>query len=259
MSWRAIQDSVATSESLSALSDFAERLFWRLLAKSDPWGRLPGSPRKIKGLCVPLIARASETRIEKALEELASSGRILCYEVDGSAFIEIVDFDSNQPKDVLGRSGERYGSRIPDPPRGATPRNSAHHRATPAESESERKKESPLKGAKERKSDVELVYAHWRAVLGKSDPRYNRISPGRRQKITARLREFSAEDLCRAIDGVALDDWPDRSRYDDLTIIFRDTEHVDRFLGYADSPPAAKKGRGLTAAQILAMPIEVEH
>lgn len=237
MAWRAIQDSVATSESLSACSDFAERVFWRLLAKTDAWGRLPSSPRKLRALCLPLVPRASENRIEKAVEELEAAGRLISYEADGYGVLEVVDFEHNQPGDVLGRSGNRYASKFPDPPRGGTPRRSAPTRAAPAESESETDKKSATHSPQQVPEDVQIVYDHWREVCGKTDSRYERLSPGRKQKINARLREYTVDQLCRAIDGVALDDWPDRQRYNDLTIIFANRERVDRFLGFADSPP----------------------
>lgn len=74
------------------------------------------------------------------------------------------------------------------------------------------------------------VYDHWRHARGRTSPRYRRISPKRREKIQARLREFTADELIRVIDAVAVDPWPDRARHDDIPVIFRSREQVDRFL-----------------------------
>jgi hypothetical protein len=67
------------------------------------------------------------------------------------------------------------------------------------------------------RGDVRQVYAHWRKARGKTNGRYDHLSPGRRKKIEARLREFSADELCRAIDAVDRDPWEDRPLHDDLT------------------------------------------
>ncbi len=94
-------------------------------------------------------------------------------------------------------------------------------------------------------ADVQTVYDHWRAARGKSNRRYDKLSDGRRAKIKSRLREFSAAELMRAIDAVALDPWEDRPRYDDLTVLFRSHEQVERFLGFAEtSPTGSRNGNG---------------
>lgn len=79
-------------------------------------------------------------------------------------------------------------------------------------------------------ASVKRVYDHWRQARGKTRSNYQTISPARRQKIQARLREFSEADLLAAIDAVARDPWPDRGLHDDLTVIFRSREQVERFL-----------------------------
>lgn len=82
-------------------------------------------------------------------------------------------------------------------------------------------------------AEVRRVYDYWREKRGKTRSNYERISDGRRKKIQARLREFTADDLCRAIDGIALDPWEGRALQDDLTVVFRSTEQVDKFLELA--------------------------
>lgn len=77
---------------------------------------------------------------------------------------------------------------------------------------------------------VRDVYDHWRTCRGKTDKRYDKISPARRQKIKARLAEFTSDELKRALDNVARDNWPDRHRHDDITKLFKSREAVDRWL-----------------------------
>jgi hypothetical protein len=82
---------------------------------------------------------------------------------------------------------------------------------------------------------VKEIYDHWRTVRSKTDRRYaKRIAPERRSKIKARLREFSADELKRALDCVALDPWEERPRHDDLTVLFRNQTQVEKFLALGE-------------------------
>lgn len=78
---------------------------------------------------------------------------------------------------------------------------------------------------------VTEIFEHWRTV--RAHPRA-KLTDGRRRKITARLKRFDAATLCRAIDAVALDVWDERAKFDDLVIVFRSDEQVEKFLELAD-------------------------
>lgn len=110
MSYRAIHSSVNESESLAAVSDFAERLFWRILARSDSWGRMRGETAKVRANCVPLL-RVTDPKIEKALGELETVGRLDRYDHEGMQVIQVVDFDKSQPPEFLRR---RSASKLPE-------------------------------------------------------------------------------------------------------------------------------------------------
>lgn len=233
MAWRAINDTVNESLTLAELSDFSERLFWRLVAHADPWGRLAGDTAKVRARCCALLNRTDQ-EIATALDELEATYRISRYEADGVRVLEVSDWEQNQPTDVLGRNGKRFNSRFPDRVSRDARRSAAQRGSPPAESESESEIEKK-DVAKATSSIVARIYAHWREERSKTDPRYDRMSDGRQAKIRARLKDgFTEEQLCEAIDGVALDPWEDRARHDDLTVVFRNTESVDRFLSFGD-------------------------
>lgn len=84
-------------------------------------------------------------------------------------------------------------------------------------------------------SDADRVFAHWmQARKKRADTKF---STERQSKIKARLKEgFTVQQLCRAIDGVAKDPWPERGKSgnDDLTIILREATQVEKFLELAD-------------------------
>lgn len=105
MAYRSIHSSVSESESLAALTAGAERLFWRALAMSDNYGRLPAEPRKLRARCMPLV-RCSEAQVAGWVEELERVGRARTYLVDGNAFLELLDFDRWQPRDFLRKRGK---------------------------------------------------------------------------------------------------------------------------------------------------------
>jgi DNA-binding MarR family transcriptional regulator len=116
--------------------------------------------------------------------------------------------------------------------------------------------------------DVKTVYDQWRQARGKTNGRYATISPKRRQKIQARLREFSVADLIRAINAVAFDPWSERDQHDDITVLFKSREAVERWLEMYDNPPRPKARRdgGVTAAEVWAQvmaedepPTVIEH
>ena len=81
--------------------------------------------------------------------------------------------------------------------------------------------------------DVVRVFSHWQVIM--DHPRA-RMDLARAKIIRARLQDgYTLEDLCLAIDGNAASAWHqgenDRhTRYDQLSLILRDGEHVERFM-----------------------------
>ncbi len=80
------------------------------------------------------------------------------------------------------------------------------------------------------------IYELWRSLHGKTDKRYERPSSQRLSKIRARRREFSDVELDRALRASAQDDWPDRRKHNDLTVLFRSQEKVEHWLEQGVAP-----------------------
>lgn len=110
MSWRAIYDDIPLSESLASVDATAERLFFRMLATCDVWGRGTANPRKLRLLTCPLL-ELTDQDVERALEQLVEVQRVVVYEVDGERYFEVCGFDTHQPG--IRRRG---APRLPDPP-----------------------------------------------------------------------------------------------------------------------------------------------
>jgi uncharacterized phage protein (TIGR02220 family) len=76
------------------------------------------------------------------------------------------------------------------------------------------------------------VFDYWIKRLGKTDQ--TRFSEKRRKKIHTRLKEgFTVEQLCRAIDAMASDEFYNpRSgkKYNDIELVCRSSDKVEKFL-----------------------------
>lgn len=89
------------------------------------------------------------------------------------------------------------------------------------------------------------VFEHWKAKTGY---RRAKLTPKRARAVRNRLRDgYSVEELRRAVDGCLVT--PHNAgqnergeRYDDLELICRDGEHVERFMRNAGAPPKARAG-----------------
>lgn len=93
---RMLSKVISVSEKINTLPDILDMLlFTWMIPHADDFGRLAGSPAKVKALVVPMLDR-SINDVKQSLERLSENGVILWYEVDGEKLIEIVDFDRHQ-------------------------------------------------------------------------------------------------------------------------------------------------------------------
>ena len=90
---RWLRDSILASRTLAELSDFAERLFFRLLVVCDDYGRFNSDPAIVRSVCFPLMSQSIKcVRIEKALDELIRSGIARFYVTEGKVIGELINF-----------------------------------------------------------------------------------------------------------------------------------------------------------------------
>lgn len=102
-----------------------------------------------------------------------------------------------------------------------------------------------VKGSKSPLCDVPVlrVFEHWKTTM--NHPRAA-LDDKRKKLIVARLKDYTAEDLCRAIDGNKASAWhqgknPDNKVFDGLDLILRDAGKVDAFIAIAESKPAPRQ------------------
>ena len=107
MPTRYLKQGICDSDSINALSDSAECLFYRLLVTADDYGRADGRPLVVKSKCYPIKESVTVKSIEKCLSELEQHGVIVRYEVDGKPYLQLQKWDSKP------RAGK---SKFPQPP-----------------------------------------------------------------------------------------------------------------------------------------------
>ncbi len=102
-----MHDTVSSSRSLASLSSDAERLFWRILAQTDSWGRMRGEPIKVRVTCVPMLDWDDDL-VAALLDELQDAGRVAVYDDGADVFLQVVDFDRNQPESSRRRGTSKF-------------------------------------------------------------------------------------------------------------------------------------------------------
>lgn len=93
---RMIKDSIRTSKSVNAMSDFQFRLWIYLITYVDDFGRGSADPELLKGFVFPRRKGVTESNIEKALADLACSGSVILYEVDGEPYFCFPNWGDHQ-------------------------------------------------------------------------------------------------------------------------------------------------------------------
>lgn len=92
------------------LGDFAQALFPLIVVNADDFGRLEGDAFTVKHKVFPVSPRTEED-FETVLQAMNAVGLIRFYEVGGDRYLEIVNFDREQPG-----LHKRTKSDYPDPP-----------------------------------------------------------------------------------------------------------------------------------------------
>lgn len=96
-----------------------------------------------------------------------------------------------------------------------------------ASTETEKEKEPP----NPLPESIELVFREWASATGHERCK---LTPDRARKIRARLAEgYSVEDLKRVPHGSLRDPWEDRAKHNDIGILYRNSQQVDKFIALA--------------------------
>lgn len=106
---RILKDSIRTSKSINALTDFQFRLWAYLITYVDDFGRGSAEPDILKGFVFPRRKAVTEATIKAALSDLANMGLIHLYEVDGDSYLCLRNWEEHQNRRATS-------SKFPEPP-----------------------------------------------------------------------------------------------------------------------------------------------
>lgn len=241
---RTIKPSFFTSHSVAALSLTARLTFVGLWTHADDEGRAVDDARLIKAALWPLEDKHTAKRVEADLVELAKAGLIHRYETDGRRYLHVRGFSDHQ------RVSHAQESSLPVPPPFTEP--SVNERGmsaedSPPEVEVEGNKEEEGKGTSVERSangsngsapevssddDVTAVFEAWLEATNRTGA--TRLDPKRRRLITAALKGYPRRDVIDAVRGWRnsphhCGDNDNRTVYNDLGLLLRDSEHIERF------------------------------
>lgn len=92
---RMLCKSISISEQANDLDDFTALLFSWMIPHADDYGILPGSPRKVKALVIPLRERTADD-VEKAIITMVNAGLIWWYQINGEQYIQFRTWEKHQ-------------------------------------------------------------------------------------------------------------------------------------------------------------------
>ena len=124
---RIIKDTIRTSKKVNSMTDFQFRLWVYLITYVDDYGRGSADPELLKGFVFPRRKGITESNIKNTLAELACSGFILLYEVDGESYFCFPNWGEHQRI-------QTKKSKFPAPEDGVMHDSTVSHGESPSES-----------------------------------------------------------------------------------------------------------------------------
>jgi len=107
---RTIKPEFWSSTKVGRVSRDSRLLFLGLLNEADDEGRLIGQPKRLAGIVFPYDEDVDSKAIVLMIDELATAGLLVRYEVGGAIYLAICGFSEHQKID------KRQASRLPPPP-----------------------------------------------------------------------------------------------------------------------------------------------
>lgn len=162
---RIIKESIRTSRSVNGLTDFQFRLWTYLITYVDDYGRGSADPELLKGFVFPRRKSVTESTIAKGLTDLAATGLIHLYTVDGDSYLCFPTWTEHQRI-------QNKKSRFPAPETDSSPSVTVGHGESPPESES-----NPNPNPKEREGAARFTPPTVEEVRDYCQSRKNGIDP----------------------------------------------------------------------------------
>jgi DnaD/phage-associated family protein len=190
---------ISISEKVNNLSLFGRLLYTWMIPHTDDFGRMPGSPAKVRALVVPMGDETVKD-VETALSDMSKRNLIHWYEVEGDRYIQIVNFDEHQQG-----LHKRTKSKFPDPPDDSQPmlEVSENFPGIPSELELELEKKDIdvlIDGSTESQESPENFYNAHKRIFGLD------CNPFQIQQLIAYIEQDGLEEsvIIRAFERAAI-------------------------------------------------------
>jgi hypothetical protein len=252
---RQLKWTICISEQVAALSGpWPKLLFTWMIPTVDNLGRMDGEPYQVRGLIFPFEAGVTDAKITAWMQELHDAALIVWYRSGRLRYVWLPkhtahqrlagnmkaesDFPAPSPADVHSweQRNERYEHSTYTVRTGDE---EGYEHSTSLLEEKRREEKDIVAGA----TPSHLVFDHWREVMGKNGT--TRLDDKRQKAIRWALQNYSLDECFAAIDGCARSDWhmgrdpkTGGKKFNELTLIFRDAQHIEGFLGQEKSPTA---------------------
>lgn len=266
---RSIHPDAFKSDKLTEASAEGERCYWRLLPVCDDDGRAEDNPVVLAATMFPTREDILSSAVNGWLEELHELGLIVRYVIDSQRYLVVTRWADYQhpnrkiPSDIpelpedhatrtrIGGTSLRTHERLSE--RSVSPHE--HARAVVGEGEGDGDGDGGEKPSVELVSNhaalsesdtspspsaTEMVFSAWQESTGH---RQAKLDPKRKRAITSALKDYTVADLIDAVRG-----WRHfphnrgenerNTVYDDLTLLLRDAEHIERFRDAERNPPS---------------------
>lgn len=185
----------------------------------------------------------SRNKVRRFLKHLENDGMIVIKTTHLTSIITICNYTSFQHDETASGTGNETAS---DTTGGQQ-----------AEHNKEGKKEKEGKQGKEINSEqAHMVFKHWQNIMNKPN---SKLTTGRLSKIVARLKVYSFDDVCMAIENCSKSKFhmgnnDQNKQYNDIELICRNGEKLETFRDMPVMPDqlqdfSAKQQRSIIASQ----------
>ncbi|HEY6244586.1 MAG TPA: hypothetical protein VIX17_11590 [Pyrinomonadaceae bacterium] len=235
--YRRIYSGFIEGQRINKLSLQAEAWFWRVLATTDDFGNAKGEARSCWLATVGHRDNITVKHVSNWLQEMVDVGLIFFYEVKGERFLHVTGFEEMQP---CGRNGKRIQRFAPPDESRTIQVNPEKSRINVSpDTEEEEDTDTHTEEEKESRSATAVsVFDYWKKESGHVHAHF---TDKRRSRVVARLKQgYSAEQLQTAIRGCLASPFhrgqnDTGEKYDDLELICRDGEHVEKFIAISEN------------------------
>lgn len=251
---RTLKPEFWQDEKLAQLDATTRLVFLGLISQADDAGRLVDNVKLLDGLLFPF----TDDTCRGALEVLAQIGRVERYETEsGQRLIQLTGWEKHQKVD----KPSRYVLPAPTGVRGSSAPPSGHMREVvanvsrdsraptldlgPTITDQQKDAKASLSGSGKPNADeaVRVVWTKWVEESGRSG---SELTPERRKKIKTRLRSFTVDQLCAAIESAHRNPFylgeNDRQTYfGNIETIFKNDTAVAAHLEWAQENPPVRR------------------